>query len=255
MAPSRDAQQLASLAADFFTTGDSPVTGARIVESVLDLLPEASHASLTVRARGSYETLGTTSELAAQADDAQYTLDEGPCVDAVEGTPWLRSGDVRHDRRWTQWGPIAADLGLHSVLSIRLEAQRKAVGALNIYAEPSGAFADHDDIDLTVVFATHAALALTSARLVDELETAVSSRHTIGMAQGLLMERYGLEADQAFALLRRLSSVHNVKLRVLAAGIIATRAVPLEDPRKGQEDSPDRGGPRDPEGSGLAAAR
>jgi AmiR/NasT family two-component response regulator len=69
---------------------------------------------------------------------------------------------------------------------------------------------------------------LTSARLVDGLEVAVGSRHLIGMAQGVVMERYGLSADQAFSLLQRLSSTTNTKLRDIAGQIVATREVPID---------------------------
>ena len=46
------------------------------------------------------------------------------------------------------------------------------------------------------------------------------------MAQGIAMERYGIDQHQSFELLRRLSSTTNVKLRDIAAQIVATRAIP-----------------------------
>jgi AmiR/NasT family two-component response regulator len=57
-------------------------------------------------------------------------------------------------------------------------------------------------------------------RLVDELRLAVTARHAIGLAQGLLMYRYKLDADAAFAVMVRLSSHQNVKLRDIAAGFL-----------------------------------
>lgn len=53
-------------------------------------------------------------------------------------------------------------------------------------------------------------------RKVDELHIALETRHTIGVAQGLLMARYGLTSEQAFEYLRRRSQHGNVKLRRLA---------------------------------------
>jgi AmiR/NasT family two-component response regulator len=66
----------------------------------------------------------------------------------------------------------------------------------------------------------------TSAELVDarqrvaDLQLALETRHMIGVAQGLLMARYGLSTEQAFEYLRRLSQDGNVKLRRLADGVV-----------------------------------
>ena len=48
------------------------------------------------------------------------------------------------------------------------------------------------------------------------------------MAQGIAMERYGIDQHQSFELLRRLSSTTNVKLRDVATQIVETRAIPHE---------------------------
>lgn len=77
-----------------------------------------------------------------------------------------------------------------------------------------------------MLYAAHAANALSSARLVSGLETAIGTRHAIGMAQGILIERYGLSVDQSFAFLQRLSQNLNRKLRDVAHEIVETRTVP-----------------------------
>ena len=56
---------------------------------------------------------------------------------------------------------------------------------------------------------------------VTTLNDALQTRLHIGQAQGLLMARYALNPDQAFALLVRISQSENVKLRDVAAQIVA----------------------------------
>ena len=51
------------------------------------------------------------------------------------------------------------------------------------------------------------------------LREALASRDVIGQAKGMLMEREGISADQAFDILRRVSQRSNVKLRELAEQI------------------------------------
>lgn len=61
---------------------------------------------------------------------------------------------------------------------------------------------------------------------VAQLERALSSRVVIGQAQGLLMERVGLDADQAMAYLKRASVNLNRKLVDIADDIMRTRRSP-----------------------------
>lgn len=96
---------------------------------------------------------------------------------------------------------------------------------LNLYAVGPNAFTE-DDLDLALVFASHAAMAMNAARKVTGLQTAVESRHLIGVAQGLLMARHDLTVEQAFELLRRYSTTGNIKLRDLAAEVVRQRGLP-----------------------------
>ena len=79
-----------------------------------------------------------------------------------------------------------------------------------------------------MIFATHAGIALaaaearTEAHRVEHLEQALSSRELIGQAQGILMERERITANQAFDVLRRGSQHLNVKLREVAQRVVDT---------------------------------
>ena len=53
------------------------------------------------------------------------------------------------------------------------------------------------------------------------LRTALAHRDTIGMAKGLLMKRYDVDADVAFAILARTSQRSNTKLVNVAAELVA----------------------------------
>jgi GAF domain-containing protein len=227
--PHDRAELLAGLAAELQQAPGEALTAKAMVERTLDLLPGAECASITVRARHNRgATLGATDDCAALADALQYDLGEGPCVEAGDHVEWYRSGDVAADPRWPAWGPRVADeLGIRSLLSIRLVGETESLGALNVYARSTGRFVDRRDIDLVLLFATHATIALAAAREVSGLRTAVQSRHVIGIAQGILMERYDLDSDQSFALLRRYSNALNVKVHDVCEDIAATRRLPV----------------------------
>ncbi len=59
----------------------------------------------------------------------------------------------------------------------------------------------------------------------------MAGRTVIGQAQGILMERFAVDADQAFAYLRRVSQDTNRKLVDLAQDLVANRCLPSDDQR------------------------
>ncbi len=64
-------------------------------------------------------------------------------------------------------------------------------------------------------------MAWNSARREDQFKRALSSRDIIGQAKGMIMERYRVDAVQAFELLRKLSQDTNVPLIKVAGELVA----------------------------------
>jgi hypothetical protein len=81
--------------------------------------------------------------------------------------------------------------------------------------------------DVAGVFAQIASLALGTVTERDNLSRAVAARHRVGLAQGILMTRRQLAADEAFTLLRRQSQNTNVKLQTIAQAVIQTGDLPV----------------------------
>ncbi|MBC7630385.1 GAF and ANTAR domain-containing protein [Aeromicrobium sp.] len=178
------------------------------------------------------------SALMAALERLQTDVGQGPCADALGGLALVYVPDLLDDQRWPLFSPAAARLGMRSALAYRLQVEGETLGALQLYAHLPGAFNARERAQ-GLIFATYAALALTLARdrqaeesRIENLQTALTSREIIGQAQGILMERERITADQAFQLLR-LSSQHlNRKLRDVAQYIVDTGTIGPEATRK-----------------------
>ena len=225
-----DPERMATSAAALHETQGSLSTARAIVERTRELISSAELVGITLRARRRrFVSLEASSDLARQLDDLQHALQTGPCISAATEPGFVRSGDVAGDPRWPAWGSQATAWGVNSVLSIGLFAKNEQFGALNMYSTTSGSFSDRDEVDQALIWGTHAATALAHVQQVEGLETAMASRHTIGMAQGIVMERFDIDENHAFALLSRLSQARNQKLRDMAAHVVTTRQLPGDD--------------------------
>lgn len=211
--------------ANRLTPGDLEHTLEQVTAAAVQLLPGVHYANITVRHQdGRLETVAPTDELLREVDAAQFELQEGPCYDAATDVPHVASPHLAADERFPRYGRIAVNAGIRAQAGIRLFDTPKpsARGALNLYSRDVGTFSDMDMIAL--LFSHQAAVALDYAYHVQNLQEALQSRQQIGMAVGIVMQRFDLNEQRAFGFLTRMSQNTNVKLREIAAQVIADRA-------------------------------
>jgi GAF domain-containing protein len=179
-----------------------------------------------VRKNRQVETPVATDPCARLGDELQYELGEGPCLDAVWHHPVVHSPDLARDTRWPRWAPAVTEAtGMRSLMSFQLFTAEHTWGALNLYSRSLDAFTTHDEHEGTAL-AAHVAVALAHATEVEQLTEAVTRRTIIGQAQGILMERFGVDADRAFQVLVRVSQQRNTKLHDIAVEVVTTRRTP-----------------------------
>jgi GAF domain-containing protein len=135
--------------------------------------------------------------------------------------------DTARDDRWRGWSRDLAASGVGTALTLPLAARGDDIGLLTLYAATPGALRRVDDEPLRLLV-RQVALALAALRAAEDLAIVRESRTLVGQAQGILMERHGLDAATAFAVLRRYSQRGNVKLREVAAQLVETRSLPDE---------------------------
>ncbi len=211
------------------TPSDLDATLGQITAASVELLPNVQFSSITVlRADGELSTAAPTDELIARLDANQYSLREGPCYDAATHDEQVICSDLGADPRFPRYGRVAADMGIRSQIGVRLFDTPKSHGALNLYSTRVGAFQDLGS--LSALFAHQAGMAISYAHEIGTLRDAVQSRTTIGTAVGIVMERYRLNDERAFAFLKRLSSHRNVKLRNVAQEFVTDVAADHAEP-------------------------
>jgi GAF domain-containing protein len=215
------AAALAKAALDLRDPQDLDATLDTIVRVARDSMPGIDHVGVTLVHRdGRVETRAQTDAVVTALDQLQYDVGEGPCLYAVDSERTVRVEHARHDQRWPRFMPRAVELGLRSQLGVRLNFGGQSAGALNVYSVSTDVL-DDETVQLAELFAAHAGLALGHAERLGNLNAALASRKTIGLALGILMERLGIDEDTAFAYLTRVSASTETKLRDVAASVVA----------------------------------
>lgn len=201
------------------TPGDLDASLLKITRAAVEVLPQVQYASITMRhSDGTLDSYAMTDDLLVALDEKQFELQEGPCYEAATDDPFSVSTDLRADERYPRYGPAAADVGVRSQAGVRLFENAKTIGSLNIYSTRVGAFESVET--LSKLFAHQAAVALAYSIEIQTLKEALATRTRIGQAVGVVMERYKVPEQQAFAFLTRLSQNRNVKIRVIADELI-----------------------------------
>jgi PAS domain S-box-containing protein len=229
----QDGAYAASVASTLLQITQLPVVTtdpAEILRRVAPLCQQAFTvpvgASLTVGAPVAPDQVATDSQLAQAADGTQFRAGEGPCQDAYEHGEVVVSNDAAVDPRWPRCHEGFRSLGVREVVAVPLEVADAVGGCLNVYSREPGLVTDAHLASADLLAGAVAAVLHESemmrelAAVAEQMREAMASRATIEQAKGMLMARYGYDADGAFAELVRLSSSSNTKLRVVAAALV-----------------------------------
>jgi len=200
---------------------DSDTVLDELVEHAAVEIPGAQYAGITVtRNAKNIDTPAATHKWPILLDEVQQRHREGPCLTAAWEEKIIHVADLETDDRFPLYRQDALEqTPIRTIMAFQLFIADQTMGALNVYAEQPHAF-DQTSKEIGRVFAAHSSVAWNAARREEQFKRALASRDTIGQAKGMIMERYGVNAVQAFDVLRKLSQDSNVPLVQVASELV-----------------------------------
>jgi hypothetical protein len=198
--------RLTRLQAMFF-----PVGGARQLCQVASEVMAMSGAGIMLttedRPQGS---VGATNAVASLVEDLQWTLGEGPCVDAHrQGTavlePDLADPDIA---RWPAFAPPAVDAGVAAIFGLPLRVGAVRLGALDLYRDRPGPLAGEDLVDALAVADILAGILLglqagaAPGTVAPEIERDADFRLVVHQASGMISVQLDVSVTEALTRLR-----------------------------------------------------
>jgi GAF domain-containing protein len=200
----------------------------QIASVALTGVPGCSGASVTVESDDIPFAIGASDDRVQNLDMVQSQRDGGPCVEALRLGEVVTITEMASEQRWPTFVRAAAEAGITQTLSVPLFVADRKVGVLNLYSDGSPDFLGPGR-EAAEALANRAGAAATAARLyfdsrtlAEGLSRAIESRSVIEQAKGILMSQNRCGPDEAFAILTRASQNRNVKLRDLAAQVVAS---------------------------------
>ena len=187
----------------------------RLCEACVVLLDVDAAAISLVFDGTSSGTLGSSGAPARMYDELQFTLGEGPCLDAVTRRTTIRVVDLadREETRWPAYGPAMLAHQIRSVYAIPVVVAAEFVGALDLFRAQPGplpgeefvgavAAAELAGIPLLDLLGAdmQAAVADPNSNAWAELNTL--SRAEVSQATGMLVAQLEVEPAEALVRLR-----------------------------------------------------
>lgn len=198
----------------------------RVVEIAHEAIDGADSAGVTIDVGGRTYTAVHTDQRTLRVDSEQYDAGEGPCLQAARTGKVVLVDDGDAMDHWPRFAAAAREEGIRSFLAAPLFTPELSLGSFNLYGRSHAAFdsLDADVLDLLTrtVSRTIGDFARFAAErdVAESIQRALETRAPIEQAKGMLMAIHGIDADQAFQLLRQASQDRNVRLHIVAAELV-----------------------------------
>jgi hypothetical protein len=191
------------------------------------------------------EPVFATDARSGELGELQFTLGEGPCMDAMAGNETVLAADLTSagsERRWPVFAPAAVALGVRGVFSIPIGAGAVRFGALDLYRDRPGPLSHGQLLDvlayadaLLVLMLDHrGGISPSLDRFLDEEFT--ERRAGVHQAAGMVCAQLGVKVADALARLRAYAYAQDRRLAEVSAAVVARRLRFDPDTGEGIED-------------------
>ena len=176
-------------------------------------------------------SLFVSDEVSRLIEELQYTLGEGPCVDAYQGDRDVAEPDLADaaTRRWFAFTPPALGAGVRAVFGFPLRVGSVRLGALNLYRDRPGPLSDDQHADALVIADVTARWVLETQAgaapdvVAAELEIGADFHFTVHNAAGIVSVQLGISVTEALIRLRAFAFSSDRMLNDIADDVIARR--------------------------------
>jgi hypothetical protein len=176
-------------------------------------------------------SLCSSDEVSELIEELQYTLGEGPCVDAYQQDKVVTEPDLAdpQTRRWFAFTPPVLEAGVRAVFGFPLRVGTVRLGALNLYRDQPGELTteQHADAlvlaDVTANWVLDAQAGAPAGVVAERLEAGADFHFAVHNAAGIVSVQEGISVTEALIRLRAFAYGNDRLLADVAQDVIAHR--------------------------------
>jgi hypothetical protein len=184
-------------------------------------------------------SLCTSNDMSDLIEQLQYSLGEGPCVDAYNQDWPVLEPDLVHPEtpRWLAFAPAAVAGGVRAVFGFPLQVGSVRLGALNLCREQAGSLSDEQHADALVMadIAAQAVLVMQgnqpSGELAAELGAGADFHYVVHQASGMVAAQLEVSVREALVRLRAYAFGNDRSLTDVAKAVV-DRTLRFDDPTR-----------------------
>jgi hypothetical protein len=202
----------------------------RLCRACLELFPVSGAAIMLMGDDGNGSALGASDDVAGAVEDLQFTLGEGPGIEAhARGRPALEPDLAAPNPRWPAFALGALDLGVRAAFGFPLQVGAARMGALDLYADRSTVLTAPQLSDAMVLadVVTQAVLAMQARAplggLPGELDHDANLRAQVHQASGMLSKQHEITIVDALVRLRAYAYAQGRSLNDVSRDVVARR--------------------------------
>jgi hypothetical protein len=214
---------------------DEAGRGGNLTDGIVRLcaraLPVSGAGLALMTDEGPAGTVAASDGPAQELEELQFTLGEGPCVDASRtGMPVLEPDLARTaPGRWPAFARGAQDAGLRAVFAFPLRVGAIRLGVLDLYRDSAGVLTRTElaealaFADATTVLLLHTQSADAATELPLGLVPALDGRAEVHQATGVVSVHAGVGLEEALLMLRARAYAEGRPIGALAHDVLDGR--------------------------------
>ena len=225
------ADRLARILAELSAEGDTGWSSARLCEATRDIIGVSGAGVMLMSGDVPSGSLCTTNDVSNLIEELQYTLGEGPCVEAYHHDRVVLEPDLAHPvvPRWLAFTPQAIEAGVRAIFAFPLQVGTIRLGALDLYRDGPGALRDDQHADAMVMADVIANWVLDvqadapEDSVAEELDRDADFHYVVHNAAGMVSVQLGVTVTEALIRLRAYAFSNDRLLRDVAEDVVAQR--------------------------------
>ena len=223
--------RLAAILAELPAGDASEWSSSRLCAVAKDVIGVSGAGVMLMLGDTQLGSLCTTNAVSTLIEELQFTLGEGPCVDAHIQSQAVLEPNLTEPTtpRWLAFSPQAVDAGVRAVFAFPLRVGTVALGALDLYRDSPGPLSDDQHADALVMAGVVAKWVLgvqakaAPGAVAEELEQDADFQFVVHEAAGAVSVQLGVDVTEALVRLRAYAFVNDRLLRDVAQDVVTRR--------------------------------